>query len=83
MLIAHREHLSSRQATLFKQTAEANRTLEDRVTELEKELGVWKLAYDSAQTDSVNLKAQVGRLQRNIGSWKVSLATGCVSCGFV
>ncbi|TFK98838.1 hypothetical protein BDV98DRAFT_195913 [Pterulicium gracile] len=64
------EHLSSRQATLFKQTAEANRTLEDRVTELEKELGVWKLAYDSAQTDSVNLKAQVGRLQRNIGSWK-------------
>ena len=64
------EHLSSRQTTLFKQTAEANRTLEARVAELEKELGVWKLAYDSAQADSINLKTQVGKLQRNIGSWK-------------
>ena len=50
-----------------------NAELEARVVELERELNVWKLAFATNDQEKNTLQKQVTKLERHIGSLKVSL----------
>lgn len=57
---------------LFRKTVARNTELEARVEELERELSVWKAALKTADEEKKALNKSVLRLERNIGSLKVS-----------
>ncbi|KAK7694623.1 hypothetical protein QCA50_001810 [Cerrena zonata] len=64
------ERLLEQQTALFRKTVSRNTELEGRVEELERELGVWKVALKTADEDKKTLTKQITRLERNIGSLK-------------
>ncbi|KAF7320315.1 hypothetical protein MKEN_00816300 [Mycena kentingensis (nom. inval.)] len=53
---------------LFKQTVEENALLRGRVAELERELGVWKVAFSKADDDMQGLRGTNTQLQQLINS---------------
>ncbi|KAJ7361717.1 hypothetical protein DFH08DRAFT_1033393, partial [Mycena albidolilacea] len=55
---------------LFRQTFDENLVLQRRVTELERELSVWKLALTKADEDSATLKSTNTHLQQVFNSLK-------------
>ncbi|KAJ7181694.1 hypothetical protein C8R43DRAFT_969999 [Mycena crocata] len=61
------ESLLEEQSALFRKTISENELLKQRVTELERELGVWKLAFNKADDD---LKETNSHLEQVLGSLK-------------
>ncbi|KAH8102638.1 hypothetical protein BXZ70DRAFT_1070881 [Cristinia sonorae] len=66
------ERLLSEQTVLFQRTSSANKALQTRVEELEREVSVWKAALKSADDEKKSLNRTVQKLERNIGSLKDS-----------
>ncbi|KZW02140.1 hypothetical protein EXIGLDRAFT_736846 [Exidia glandulosa HHB12029] len=60
------ETLLHEQAAMFTATIERNTALEARVEELQRELGVWKLAMATAEKDNKALQRQVGSLNEDL-----------------
>ncbi|KAJ7038164.1 hypothetical protein C8F04DRAFT_370482 [Mycena alexandri] len=64
------ESLLEEQSAIFKRTTDENELLKLRVIELERELGVWKLAFTKADEDSAILKGSNAQLENILGSLK-------------
>ncbi|KAJ7487636.1 hypothetical protein B0H11DRAFT_2014190 [Mycena galericulata] len=64
------ESLLEEQSALFRQTVSENEQLKQRVTELERELSVWKLALAKADEDTANLKGTTAHLESVLSSLK-------------
>ncbi|KAJ6575150.1 hypothetical protein B0H19DRAFT_1127403 [Mycena capillaripes] len=64
------ESLVEEQSALFRQTFDENQLLQRRVIELERELGVWKLALGKADEDSASLKGTNTHLEQVLASLK-------------
>ncbi|KAJ6604686.1 hypothetical protein DFH09DRAFT_1123509 [Mycena vulgaris] len=64
------ESLLEEQSALFRQTFSENEQLKNRVTELERELSVWKLALAKADEDSASLKGTNSHLEQVLSSLK-------------
>ncbi|KAJ7492585.1 hypothetical protein FB451DRAFT_1218897 [Mycena latifolia] len=64
------ESLLEEQSALFRQTVSENEQLKNRVTELERELSVWKLALSKADEDSASLKGTNAHLEHILSSLK-------------
>ncbi|KAJ7110185.1 hypothetical protein C8R44DRAFT_801590 [Mycena epipterygia] len=62
------ESLLEEQSALFRQTVSENEQLKRRVTELERELSVWKLALAKADEDSASLKGTNLHLEQVLSS---------------
>ncbi|KAJ7706142.1 hypothetical protein B0H17DRAFT_1035886 [Mycena rosella] len=62
------ESLLEEQSALFRQTVSENERLRNRVTELERELSVWKLALAKADEDSASLKGANLHLEQVLSS---------------
>ncbi|KAJ7630974.1 hypothetical protein FB45DRAFT_917110 [Roridomyces roridus] len=64
------ESLLEEQSNLFRSTVTENQELKRRVTELNRELGVWKLALAKADEDAATLKAKNIQLESLLSSLK-------------
>lgn len=73
VLFKYPTHLST---ALFRQTVSENEQLKQRVTELERELSVWKLALAKSDEDTATLKGTNAHLESVLGSLKVNYQLG-------
>jgi hypothetical protein len=60
---------------LFQNTVSENEELRARLSEVERELSVWKLAFKAEEDEKISLQKNVSKLERNISSLKVIIAT--------
>ncbi|KAF7306952.1 Protein transport protein [Mycena indigotica] len=63
-----KESLVEAQTTLFKQSTDENASLLKRITELERELSVWKHALTKADEEQATLKGTITKLEQVVGS---------------